>query len=412
MARRAATVFLVLSCVSAFCSTVAFSVVALYRYRVAGLDDFQLVLVGTVMEATIFVCEVPTGVVADLVSRRLSVIVGQVGMGAALLIEAAFPSLGGVLTGQAIWGLAYTFTSGATVAWVAGELGEPGEAELTSLFLRAGRLGSAAALVGLPVAFGLGAWSLRSPIVAAGLLQIGLGFWLFVNMTESGFVPVPKGDRSTWRHLAATGRSGLGAVRRSAALRRIALVLFIAGGSSEAYDRYHQKHLLADVGIPAIGPRSGLFWLGVFGCASSVLGIVVPGLVRRWRPGANRGRLSRWLTGLFAAEAVALFAFALSGSFLLAAWAALVVERVRSVRQKLLGAWIVPVTPKAHRATVLSALEQADSVSQVTIGPAMGVIGQRYGLPVALLVSAGALVPAIPVVRFGRARRPTPGPPP
>ena len=225
-------------------------------------------------------------------------------------------------------------------------------------------------------------------------------------------MPVPRGDRSTWRQLAATGRSGLGEVRRSATLRRIALVLFIAGGSSEAYDRYHQKHLLVDVGIPAIGPRSGLFWLGVVGCASSVLGIVVPGLVRRWQPGANRGRLSRWLTGLFAAEAVALFAFALSGSFLLAAWAALVVERVRSVRQKLLGAWIVPVTPKAHRATVLSALEQADSVSQVTIGPAMGVIGQRYGLPVALLASAGALLPAIPVVRFGRARRPRPGPRP
>ena len=42
-----------------------------------------------------------------------------------------------------------------------------------------------------------------------------------------------------------------------------------------------------------------------------------------------------------------------------------------------IGAWIVPLTPKdRHRATVLSTMEQADSISQVTIGPGMGVIGQ------------------------------------
>ena len=409
---RATTVFLVLSTVSAFCSTLAFSIIAVYRYRVAGLDNFQLVLVGTVMEATVFVCEVPTGLVADLVSRRLSVIVGHIGMGVGLVVEAARPDLAGVLVGQVLWGLAYTFTSGATVAWVAAELGEPGEGELAALFLRAGRLGSIAALVGLPLSFVLGAGSLRAPIVAAGLVQILLGVWLVTAMTEEGFAPVPKAQRSNWRHVAHTARQGLGEVRRSPALRRIALVVFIAGGSSEAYDRYRQKHLLEGIGTPSFGPQSGLFWLGLLGCASSLLGVVLPGLVMRHRPAASRARLSRWLAALFATEVVALGAFALTGSFLIAGSAALLVERARSVRQKLMGAWIVPVTPKAHRATVLSALEQADAVSQVSVGPAIGLIGQRYGLPAALLASTGALVPAIPALSRRPADRPTPAPPP
>ena len=56
----------------------------------------------------------------------------------------------------------------------------------------------------------------------------------------------------------------------------------------------------------------------------------------------------------------------------MAAAASLLIDRVRSLRNGLLGAWIVPLTPRQHRATVLSTLEQADSISQVTIGPAMG----------------------------------------
>ena len=252
------------------------------------------------------------------------------------------------------------------------------------------------------MAFAIGATSLRTPLVVAGVLQVALGVWLAASMQEHGFVPVPNDERSTWRHLVSTARAGVGEVRRSSALRRIALILFIAGGSSEAYDRYGQKHLLTDVGIPSFGPRSPLFWLGAVGVASSLLGIVLPGIVRRREPAASRSRLSRWLVALFATEVVALVIFAVSGSFLFAAWAALLLERARSIRHKLVGAWIVPITPKAQRATVLSALEQADSVSQMSVGPAMGVIGQRYGIPAALLVSAGVLVPAIPVI--GRAR--------
>jgi hypothetical protein len=50
----------------------AWVVVAVYLVREAKLDPLQLVLMGTVMEAAVFVFEIPTGVVADLVSRRLS----------------------------------------------------------------------------------------------------------------------------------------------------------------------------------------------------------------------------------------------------------------------------------------------------------------------------------------------------
>lgn len=47
--------------------TTAFTIAAIYRVRSAGLDPFQLVLLGTALDGAIFLCEIPTGVVAGLV---------------------------------------------------------------------------------------------------------------------------------------------------------------------------------------------------------------------------------------------------------------------------------------------------------------------------------------------------------
>lgn len=47
-----------------------------YHLNVVRLNAFQLVLVGTVLETACFLLEIPTGVVADLYSRRRSVLIG------------------------------------------------------------------------------------------------------------------------------------------------------------------------------------------------------------------------------------------------------------------------------------------------------------------------------------------------
>ena len=400
MAHRAVRCLIVLSALSTAASTLAFGVVALYRYRVAGLSDLQLVLVGSVMEATVFLGEIPTGIVADLYSRRRSVIIGHFGMGLAFLLEAAWAAPAGVFIAGAVWGLAYTFTSGATTAWLAGELGEPGSAELVDVFLRASRVRSAAALVALPLTFAVASVSLRIPLVLAGVVQLALGLWLIARMPETRFEPVDPGERSTWASMVHTGRTGFGVIRASRALLLVALVFFVAGGSSEAFDRYGQKQLVEGVGLPRWFGGSFAWWLGLLAMASAVAGVFVPRYVRRARPARDPMRLRRWLTVLLALEVASLLAFAGSGSFALAAAAAVVVERTRSVRGSLLGALVVPLTPKAQRATVLSALEQADAVSQTTLGPVMGVLGGAFGVPVALAASAVVLLPAIPIIRL------------
>ena len=74
--------YLVYSASSAVLFLLTFTIYSVFAITRLGLDPLQLVLLGSVIELTYLLAEVPTGVVADLVSRRLSVIIGLVGRGA------------------------------------------------------------------------------------------------------------------------------------------------------------------------------------------------------------------------------------------------------------------------------------------------------------------------------------------
>ena len=114
---RAETVYTVYNrWISAFFA-LAFTVNMVYFVTTAKLDPLQLVLVGTSLEASIFVFEIPTGIVADTVSRRLSVILGVFLMGIGIFLSGLIPVFTPILIAQVIWGLGYTFASGALDAW-------------------------------------------------------------------------------------------------------------------------------------------------------------------------------------------------------------------------------------------------------------------------------------------------------
>ena len=73
-----------------FWSTIV-TVSLVFMVEVARLDPLQMLLVGAVLEGTVFVFEVPTGLMADAVSRRLSVIIGHALTGVGFLMLVAFP---------------------------------------------------------------------------------------------------------------------------------------------------------------------------------------------------------------------------------------------------------------------------------------------------------------------------------
>ncbi|HEV8193805.1 MAG TPA: hypothetical protein VGP82_20320, partial [Ktedonobacterales bacterium] len=76
--RNAFVVYLILETAISVAGALYSTISAVYRVQAAGLNPLELVLVGTVLEAAYFLANLPTGVVADVYSRRLSVIIGLI----------------------------------------------------------------------------------------------------------------------------------------------------------------------------------------------------------------------------------------------------------------------------------------------------------------------------------------------
>src|SRR5690606_35214982 len=79
-----------------------FGMYALYVVRDAGLTPLQLLVAGAVLEFTVVAFELPTGVLADTFSRRLSVIVGTAITGVGWAVMGLFPSFEGILIGESL----------------------------------------------------------------------------------------------------------------------------------------------------------------------------------------------------------------------------------------------------------------------------------------------------------------------
>ena len=100
--RNARVVYLALESATALLQATVWTTAAVYFISDVHLDPLQLVLLGTVMELSILVFEIPTGVVADAVSRRRSVLVGTTLMGVALVLTGTLPSFLALLAAQAL----------------------------------------------------------------------------------------------------------------------------------------------------------------------------------------------------------------------------------------------------------------------------------------------------------------------
>jgi MFS family permease len=131
----------------------------------------EVELVGTVMEISIFLFEVPTGAVADTYGRKLSLIVSFVIQGAAWMLVGAVPSFWVILFAWALWGFGETFMSGAYEAWITDEVGAE---RVGPVLLRGTRISYLGALTGLGLGVAIAAYDLRLAILLGGAV-VGVG---------------------------------------------------------------------------------------------------------------------------------------------------------------------------------------------------------------------------------------------
>jgi len=380
----------------AICWTCMVTVNMVFMVEVAGLDPLQMVLVGTVLEGSVFLFEIPTGVVADAVSRKLSVIIGHVMIGVGFLVLALFPSFAFILLSQVIWGIGWTFISGAYAAWLSEEIGVE---RANEAFLRGSQISHAAAFFGIGGAIALAHISLQLPILVGAVGVIGLALAMCFLMRESGYEPTADGERETWQVMRRTFRSGVTEICSRPVLVVMLGITAVFGMFSEGIDRLFTPYLIESFEFPKLADLDSVTWWGIIAAVSSLVGLAATTVARRRVDLDDQAKLT-WILGLLliAISLLVLLIANLSG-FMLVLGCYWLVGGLRSAYGPLVTAWLNRLLPAQSKATLFSMYGQSDAVGQTVGGPVIGALAKYVSIAFALGTSAVILLPSLPLYR-------------
>jgi MFS family permease len=350
----------------------------------AGLSIQEVFIANAVFSGGMVLFEIPTGVVADTVGRRVSYLLSIVVLAATtILYLLAARADAGVWTFAAVslfMGLGFTFYSGALEAWLVDALHSVGEAgDLDHVFARAQQVTGAAMLVGTTSGGFLGQIDLGVPFAVRAALLVGLFMVSWRTMHDLGFTPRPLELSHIGAELREQTRVGVTYGWRQPGLRLLMLSGVVRGAFFSWAFYSAQPYLLgllSEDKIWVVGVITALMSL------STIAGNQVVEVLTR-----HCGRRS---TIILAGSIIATLASVMMGvtdSFWVAVPSFLLITGSLGMISPVRQAYVHHVAPSEHRATVISFDAMMAS---------MGGVGGQLGLG-RLAGSA-----ADPVVGFGR----------
>jgi MFS family permease len=365
----------------------------------AGLSNLEAFAANAFFTAGMVLFEVPTGIVADTIGRRVSYLLGTLTLMASTFLYVLLWQFKAPLWEWAIasmlLGLGFTFFSGAVEAWLVDALTATGyTGELETVFGRGQIVSGAAMLVG-SVAGGFIArqTSLGVPFVLRGLVLIVMFGLAFRLMHDVGFTPEKGGRPLAEMRKIASNSVDYG--WRVPAVKWLMVESLFTGGVGIYAFYALQPYLLELYGDPQAYQVAGLVAAIVAG-AQIAGGIAAPRIRRLFR------RRTSALIVTAGLSVVALGLIGLVESFwavigLIVVWGLLFAATL-PIRQTYLNGLI----PSRQRATILSFDSMMSSSGGVWTQPLLGRSADAWGYAPSYLIGAGISILALPCLALSR----------
>lgn len=365
----------------------------------AGLSNLEAFAANAFFSIGMVLFEVPTGVVADTLGRRVSYLLGTVTLAVTTLlyywlwvIEAPF---WGWAVVSVLLGLGFTFFSGATEAWLVDALTATGyTGSLERVFGRGLALSGAAMFIG-SIAGGVVAQAtdLGVPFLLRAAILIVMFVVAAVLMRDLGFTPAGRAHplRATKQVFQSSLRYGLG----RPAVRYVMFASFFTSGVG-----FYVFYALQPYLVELWGDAEAY---SIAGLAAAILSgaQVIGGLCAPWVRRRFRRRTTTILLSLVVSTAV-LLALGFNRSFWLALVLLVLWGLVDAAAGPVQQAYLNDMIPSAQRATVLSFDSLLGSTGGAVIQPVLGRSADLWGYPGSLIVSSGFQVLAVPFLWLSR----------
>ena len=384
--------YLLFSAIAAMCFSLVATVMIVYHIEIVHLNPLQLILVGTTLELACFIFEIPTGIVADVYSRKLSIVIGGVLTGVGFILEGSISSFVFVLVAQIVWGLGSTFISGSLEAWIAEE---EKNKDLDEIYIKGAQAGQIGAFIGIVLSTLIANFSVRLPIIVSGVLFIILALFLWLYMPENNFKPSAPGDLNTFKKMVYTFKSGLKIVKSKSIIMILLAVTLFYGLSSEGYDRLSNAHFLQDTTLPKLGNLSSVTWFGIFGILGMILSFIVMHFMAKNLKNEDNRKNGKLLLCINILYISSMLIFALTKNFSLMLIAYLATNTFRIINEPIFSAWLNGHIDDNSRATVLSINGQMNSLGQILGGPIIGIIATNISVSIGIACTSLLVTPVL-----------------
>ena len=384
--------YLLFSAITAMCFSLVATVMIVYHIEIVHLNPLQLILVGTTLELACFIFEIPTGIVADVYSRKLSIVIGGVLTGVGFILEGSISSFIFVLVAQIVWGLGSTFISGSLEAWIAEE---EKNKDLDEIYIKGAQAGQIGAFIGIVLSTVIANFSVRLPIIVSGVLFIILALFLRLYMPENNFKPSAPGDLNTFKKMVYTFKSGLKFVKSKSIIMILLAVTLFYGLSSEGYDRLSNAHFLQDTTLPKLGNLSSVTWFGIFGILGMILSFIVMHFMAKNLKNEDNRKNGKLLLCINILYISSMLIFALTRNFSLMLIAYLATNTFRIINEPIFSAWLNGHIDDNSRATVLSINGQMNSLGQILGGPIIGIIATNISVSIGIVCTSLLVAPVL-----------------
>lgn len=384
--------YLLFSAITAMCFSLVATVMVVYHIEIVHLNPLQLILVGTTLELACFIFEIPTGIVADVYSRKLSIVIGGVLTGVGFILEGSISSFVFVLVAQIVWGLGSTFISGSLEAWIAEE---EKNKDLDEIYIKGAQAGQIGAFIGIVLSTVIANFSVRLPIIVSGVLFIILALFLWLYMPENNFKPSAPGDLNTFKKMVYTFKSGLKFVKSKSIIMILLAVTLFYGLSSEGYDRLSNAHFLQDTTLPKLGNLSSVTWFGIFGILGMILSFIVMHFMAKNLKNEDNRKNGKLLLCINILYISSMLIFALTKNFSLMLIAYLATNTFRIINEPIFSAWLNGHIDDNSRATVLSINGQMNSLGQILGGPIIGIIATNISVSIGIACTSLLVTPVL-----------------
>jgi MFS family permease len=365
----------------------------------AGLSFFEVFLANAAFSAGMVLFEVPTGVVADTLGRRVSFLLSLVVLAVTTLLYVALAEVDAGVVAFAVvsvlMGLGCTVYSGAMEAWLVDALAVTGHhGPLDGIFARGQQITGAAMLVGTVGGGLLGQIDLSLPyLVRSGLLVAVFGI-AYAVMHDVGFTPRRVTVAELPSAVARNARDGVAYGWAQRPLRLLMLASFFQLGFSMWAFYASQPYMLDLLGSDAVW-IAGLVTAGI--ALSTIAGNQLVEVLSR-----RCGRRTTLLLGAATVETGAAVALGLVSSFWLALPALLLIMGASGVTSPVRQAYLHQVVPSDKRATVVSFDSMISNTGGVGGQVGLGALGESRSVGAAFV--AGGIVTGLALPLLGRVR--------